>query len=89
MPRGIDLSHKKHALPSDEYLKKLGARIRSLRISRGYTNYDKFAYEHDIDRSQWGRFENGKDLRFTSLLQIVSVFDMTLEEFFSEGFEAK
>ncbi|PWS33043.1 transcriptional regulator [Pedobacter paludis] len=80
------MSNKKHALPPEEYLKKLGERVRSLRVSKGYTNYDKFAYEHDIDRSQWGRFETGKDLRYTSLLQIVSVFDMTLEEFFSEGF---
>jgi len=67
-------------------LEKLGKRIRALRISKGYTSYDYFAYDYNFNRTQWGRFENGKDLRFTSSLKIAAAFEMTLEEFFSEGF---
>lgn len=69
-----------------EYLDKLGKRIKSLRIAAGYTNYDFFAYDNDIQRSQWGRYEKGQNLTFTSLLKVVGAFGMTLEEFFSEGF---
>jgi transcriptional regulator with XRE-family HTH domain len=63
--------------------KKLGDRIKSLRIKKGYTNYEYFAFEHN---SQFGRYERGEDLRYSSLLKVVRAFDMTMEEFFSEGF---
>lgn len=68
-------------------LKQLGQRIKSLRIKKGYTSYEYFAYEHNISRAQFGRYERGEDLRFSTLIKIVNAFDMTLEEFFSEGFE--
>lgn len=73
-------------LPNKD-LTKLGKRIKSLRIAHGFTNYEYFAYEFNIPRSQMGRYERGEDLRYSSLLRIVRAFDMTLEEFFSEGFD--
>ena len=72
-------------LPNKD-LVKLGKRIRELRIKKGYTNYEYFAYEHNIPRSQFGRYESGEDLRYSSLLRVIKAFDMTLEEFFSKGF---
>ena len=72
---------------SKEQLKKLGERIKSLRIAKGYTNYEYFAYEHNIPRAQFGRYERGEDLRFSSLVKVVKAFGMTLQEFFSEGFD--
>ncbi|WP_330744919.1 helix-turn-helix domain-containing protein [Chryseobacterium sp. CP-77] len=71
----------------EEILKKLGKRIRKLRIAKGYSSYEYFAYEHNISRAQFGRYEKGEDLRFSTLAKIIYAFDMTLEEFFSEGFE--
>jgi transcriptional regulator with XRE-family HTH domain len=71
----------------DNMLKKLGARIKSLREQRGYANYEKFAYEHEFSRSQFGRYEQGENLTFVTLVKIVRSFGMTLEEFFSEGFD--
>ncbi len=71
---------------NEDYLKMLGSRIKALRIKKGYSNYEFFAYDHDIPRAQFGRYENGQDLKFSSLIKIVSAFGMTLEEFFSEGF---
>jgi transcriptional regulator with XRE-family HTH domain len=68
---------------------QLGRRIRELRIKKGFTNYEYFAYEHGFSRAQYGRYEQGQDLQFTTLIRLVKAFDMTLEEFFSEGFEEK
>ena len=76
---------KKKELSED--VKKLANRIRTLRIQKGYTSYEYFAYEHNISRAQFGRYETGEDLRFSSLVKIVKAFDMTLENFFSEGFD--
>lgn len=74
------------SLNTDEQLQKLGARIKALRIERGYSSYEYFAYEHGISRAQFGRYEQGQDLRFSSLVKIASAFGMTLPEFFSDGF---
>lgn len=70
----------------EKILKKLGDRIKSLRIKKGYSSYEYFAYEHNISRAQFGRYERGEDLRFSSLAKIVQAFDMTFEEFIAEGF---
>lgn len=67
-------------------LKKLGERIRQLRIEKGYSSYEYFAYEHNISRAQFGRYERGEDLYFSSLIKVINAFDMTMEEFFSDGF---
>jgi hypothetical protein len=65
----------------------LGARIKDLRIKAGFTSYEHFAYEHNFSRAQFGRYENGEDLRYTSLLRVVKAFGLTIDEFFSEGFD--
>lgn len=68
-------------------LHNLGERFKKLRKEKGYTNYEIFAFDNNIPRAQYGRYENGEDLRFSSLLKVLKALDMTLEEFFSEGFE--
>ncbi len=77
----------KKEVNAQDNLLRLGQRIKALRIQKGYTSYETFAYENDISRAQFGRYEKGEDLRFSSLLKVIRAFDMTLEEFFSEGFE--
>lgn len=74
-------------LDVDEVLQKLGARIKSLRIAKGYTSYEYFAYEHSISRAQMGRYERGENIRMSSLVKVVNAFEMTIQEFFSEGFD--
>ncbi|MGN6400681.1 MAG: helix-turn-helix domain-containing protein [Flavisolibacter sp.] len=78
---------QKIELDADEMLTKLGARIRQLRKERGFDNYEHFAYEHNISRAQYGRYEKGQDIRFSTLIKVVNAFGMTLDEFFSDGFE--
>jgi transcriptional regulator with XRE-family HTH domain len=81
---------KKEIQKPDEFevfLQKVGARMRQLRIERGYSNYEHFAYDNDISRSQYGKYEQGKDdLRLSSLYRVISSFNITIEEFFSKGF---
>ena len=68
-------------------IKKLAKRIKSLRIERGYSSYESFAVENGIHRAQYGRYETGTDIQYSSLIKIAKAFNMTLEEFFSEGFD--
>ena len=80
------MREKEDKLPNEDLI-KLGDRIKALRIKKGYTSYEYFAYEHNISRAQFGRYEKGEDLRYTSLLKVIRALDMTPEEFFSEGFD--
>ena len=71
---------------TQKQLQNLGKRLRELRIARGYTNYELVAYDNQIPRAQYGRYENGQDLRFSSLLKILKALDISLEDFFKMGF---
>lgn len=71
----------------DRQLKQLGKRIRAVRKEKGYSNYEQFAFQNDFNRSSYSRFERGEDMRVSSLLKVLDAFDISLEEFFSEGFE--
>lgn len=65
-----------HFLP---FLSFLGKRLRNLRIAKGFTSYAAFAKENGISKALYGRYEQGKDLRLSSLSKIVKVHNMTLK----------
>ena len=69
-------------------VQKLAKRIKTLRIDQGYVNADHFAFDNYFARSQYARYENGEDLRFTSLVKLIHSFGITLSQFF-EGFEGR
>ncbi len=71
----------------EEDLQKLANRIRELRREKGYSNYESFAYEHDLPRAQYGRYEKGEDLRYSSLLKVIRALGVSVQEFFSKGFD--
>lgn len=70
-----------------EQLQNLGNRLKHLRKEKGYTNYEIFAFDNNIPRAQYGRYEKGEDLRFSSLLKVLKALDVSLTDFFSEGFD--
>lgn len=70
-----------------KHLENLSKRLRELRIEKGYTNYEQFAFDNEIPRAQYGRYENGSDLRFSSLVKVLKALDISLAEFFSKGFD--
>ena len=68
-------------------LERIGKRLQELRRAKGYTNYEYFAFEHNIPRAQYGRYEKGQDMRMSSFLKVLKAMEVTPVEFFSEGFE--
>lgn len=85
--RHIQYMEKNKHKMKEEDLKKLADRIRSLRIEKGYSNYDNFAYEHNIARAQYGKYEKGENLRYSSLMKVIRALGVSVKEFFSEGFD--
>jgi transcriptional regulator with XRE-family HTH domain len=68
------------------YLKKLGNRLKEYRMKAGYTSYEYFAYENNISRTQYGKYEAGGNIQFNTLVKILLAFGVTMEEFF-KGFD--
>ena len=71
---------KRKPLDAEEEIKKLGARLRHLRIKAGYTSAETFALEKGISRALYGRYERGKDLRFSTLIRLANCFGLPVEE---------
>jgi len=65
-------------------LKTIGERLKHFRKLEGYSNHEDFAFDKGINRSQYGKYENGKsDLQISTLVKIINCFsNMTLEVFF-------
>lgn len=72
-----------------QQLESLAKRLREVRKERGFSNYEQFAFENEIPRAQYGRYEKGHDLRFSSLIKVLKAMDISLKEFFGDGFDEK
>jgi len=63
-------------------LKKIGERLKYFRKKAGYNNYEYFAYDHNISRPQYGKYEAGANIQLNTLIKILKAMNVTLEEFF-------
>jgi len=72
---------------TEQQLKNLANRIREVRKEKGYDNYEQFAFDNELPRAQYGRYEKGQDLRFSSLLKVLKAMNISLKDFFGKGFE--
>lgn len=63
---------------------QIGAHIKELRISSGYTSAEIFAYEHELNRISYWRMEKGANITMSSLFRILDIHQITLSEFFKD-----
>lgn len=73
--------------PEVDAYKKLGNRIKTLRIQAGHLNYEKFAYQIGVGRILLRRAELGGNVRYSNLLKIINGLGVSPSEFFSEGID--
>ena len=64
------------------FLKKIGDRLRFYRKKAGYSNYEYFAYENNISRPQYGKYEAGANIQMNTLYKILNALKVSPEEFF-------
>ena len=67
----------------NEDLIKLGNRLKYFRKKAGYTSYEYFAYEHGFSRPQYGKYEAGANITYTTLTKILKALNVSLDEFFN------
>lgn len=66
----------------DKRIAKIGEKIKALRIEKGYTSSEFFAWEHKIPRQSYYKMESGSNITLKSLLRVLDIHGMSLEEFF-------
>ena len=72
----------------EEILYKLiGDRLKILRKEAGYTSQETFAYDAEIPRALYGRYEKGCNLTIQSLYKILKFHKIDFETFFKKGFK--
>jgi transcriptional regulator with XRE-family HTH domain len=68
----------------EEILRRLGRRIREIRIQRGFKSQEEFADYCKLHRTFVGHLETGrKDFRLTTVIRVAEALGITLEELFA------
>jgi len=69
-------------------LKGLGNRMKQLRIKKGYSSFETFAYDHDLPRVLYGNYEKGEgNITYKNLMKVIYALGVSVKEFYSEGFD--
>ena len=63
-------------------LQAIALRLKELRKSKGYSNYEHIAFELGMSRSAYWRLETGVNFELKTLIKICRLLDISLEEFF-------
>jgi len=71
----------------DKDLTKLGNRLKHFRKIKGYSNYERLAYDMGISRTQYGKYEAGGNIKYTTLVKILRHINVPLKDFFQDGFD--
>lgn len=75
----------KHPMTAQDHedTKKLGDRIRELRLKKGHASMEKFANEYDLPRVLLSNWENGKgNITYRNLIKLTQALEVSLKEFF-------
>jgi transcriptional regulator with XRE-family HTH domain len=73
-------------LTEAEELKKLEYKLDQLCVKNGYGSCEDFAIKNELSRMQYWRIEKGKtNITLRSLIVILNIHNLTLEEFFHEN----
>jgi hypothetical protein len=65
-------------------IKLIGDKLKKLRIKAKYKSAEIFAYENELNRVQYWRMEKGANFTMQSLLKVLNIHKITLEEFFKD-----
>ena len=67
----------------DKRIIDIGKKLKELRIQKGYSSYEIFAWDNEIPRVQYWRMEKGTNFTIKTFLRILDAHQITLEEFFN------
>ena len=63
---------------------KIADKIKALRIQKGYTSHENFAWDYGINRVQYWRIEKDSNITIKTLLTILDIHGVSLSDFFRD-----
>ncbi len=70
-----------HESKEAEYI-AIATRLKELRKSKGYSNYEHIAFDLGMSRSAYWRLETGVNFELKTLIKICKLLKISLAEFF-------
>ena len=67
---------------NEKRMAKVGEKLKELRKNAGFKSYEKFSNEYDLNRVQYGRMEKGANFTLASLMRVLDIHKLPLDEFF-------
>jgi len=55
-----------------------------LRIQKGYSSHETFAWDHNLNRVQYWRIEKGNNITLKTLIAILDIHKISLSDFFKD-----
>ena len=80
MPENQDL--EKDEL--DQRIIQIANKIKELRIKKGFTSHESFAWDNNINRVQYWRIEKGSNITLKTLINILDIHKISLADFFKD-----
>ena len=68
----------------DQRFIKIANKIKELRIQKGYSSHETFAWDNNLNRVQYWRIEKGSNITLKTLLAILDIHKISLSLFFSD-----
>ena len=68
----------------DQRIINIANRIKELRIKKGYSSHENFAWDHDLNRVQYWRIEKGSNITMKTLIAILDIHQISLSDFFKD-----
>lgn len=65
-------------------INQISQKLKEIRLSKGYTSYETFAYENELNRVQYWRIESGRNITLKTLIKVLEIHEISLEEFFKD-----
>jgi transcriptional regulator with XRE-family HTH domain len=65
-------------------IEKVANKIKQLRKDKGYTSFQSFAFEYELNRVQYWRIESGKNITLKTLIKVLDIHKISLQDFFKD-----
>ncbi len=68
----------------DPRILAIAEKLKKLRTKAGYTSYENFAIDNELNRMQYWRLEKGINFTIKSLLKVLDIHQISMKEFFKD-----
>lgn len=65
-------------------INQISKKLKEIRLSKGYSSYETFAFDNNLNRVQYWRIESGSNITLKTLLKVLEIHKISLEEFFKD-----